>query len=372
MCTDSESPTNTPAMGRRSSCSMALWGTDQRPGGPSWRGSPTISPWWPGMHPGPGDRPILRKTSPCPATPIVWPASSMRWIWRHRQSWGCRSAARSLSSSTGGTPRPDELVLVSAYAGWGGSLPSDVVEQRLQQALVLADLSAGEFAAALLPTMFSDATPAESVDRFGAALREFHPAGFRAMARASAEDLRAALPLVTQPTLLVCGDQDVRAPLTVAEDLHSRSPAPPSSCSRAPATSATSKRPSRSTLRSATSSAAPLAADEPTFGDGDETPMRLRSALTAVVVLRSRRRSRSPLAATMRGTGGTRGCQRRVPTPTSTTSCASPVRTRRSSRRMATRREQFETIVSKLDDPDLGLGDDHDVELVWDQNDAGS
>jgi pimeloyl-ACP methyl ester carboxylesterase len=40
------------------------------------------------------------------------------------------------------------------------------------------------------------------------------------MARAAAEDLRGALPYVDVPTLLVYGDQDVRAPLTVAEDLH--------------------------------------------------------------------------------------------------------------------------------------------------------
>jgi pimeloyl-ACP methyl ester carboxylesterase len=40
------------------------------------------------------------------------------------------------------------------------------------------------------------------------------------MARASAENLRDALPDVTVPTLLVYGDQDVRALLSVAEDLH--------------------------------------------------------------------------------------------------------------------------------------------------------
>jgi pimeloyl-ACP methyl ester carboxylesterase len=40
------------------------------------------------------------------------------------------------------------------------------------------------------------------------------------MARASAENLRDVLHLVTVPTLLVYGDTDVRAPLTVAEDLH--------------------------------------------------------------------------------------------------------------------------------------------------------
>ena len=49
---------------------------------------------------------------------------------------------------------------------------------------------------------------------------EFHPAGFRAMARALAEDLRDVPAHVSVPTLLVYGDTDVRAPLNVAEDLH--------------------------------------------------------------------------------------------------------------------------------------------------------
>ncbi len=40
------------------------------------------------------------------------------------------------------------------------------------------------------------------------------------MARASAEDLRGLLASIDVPTLLVYGDQDVRAPLSVAEHLH--------------------------------------------------------------------------------------------------------------------------------------------------------
>jgi pimeloyl-ACP methyl ester carboxylesterase len=119
---------------------------------------------------------------------------------------------------------PRTLILASAYAGWAGSLPAEAAEQRLQQALVLADLSPEEFAGALLPTMFSEATPAEAVDEFGASMLAFHPAGFRAMARASAEDLRDVLPDIRVPALLVYGDKDVRAPLTVASSLHAALP----------------------------------------------------------------------------------------------------------------------------------------------------
>jgi pimeloyl-ACP methyl ester carboxylesterase len=115
---------------------------------------------------------------------------------------------------------PATLILASADAGWGGSLPADVAQQRLEQALGLADLSPEEFVKTLLPTMFYQTTPPEAVDAFSASMLALHPVGFRAMARASAEDLRGVLPDIKVPTLLVYGDRDVRAPLTVAQDLH--------------------------------------------------------------------------------------------------------------------------------------------------------
>jgi len=131
---------------------------------------------------------------------------------------------------------PMTLILASAYAGWAGSLPADVAQQRLQQALVLAKLSPDEFVGRLLPTMFSEATAPEVVDAFGASMLAFHPAGFRAMARASAEDLRDVLPHINVPTLLVYGDKDVRAPLTAP-----RSPAAASSTVSSASGSASSR-----------------------------------------------------------------------------------------------------------------------------------
>jgi pimeloyl-ACP methyl ester carboxylesterase len=119
---------------------------------------------------------------------------------------------------------PMTLVLASAYAGWAGSLPADVAEGRLEQALNLSELSATEFVGSLLPTMFRPSTPREDVDEFGANMLEFHPVGFRAMARAAAEDLREVLPNVKVPTLLIYGDMDERAPLNVAADLRASIP----------------------------------------------------------------------------------------------------------------------------------------------------
>jgi len=116
---------------------------------------------------------------------------------------------------------PMTLVLAGAYAGWAGSLPPEVVEQRLQQSLELADLSPDQLVEAMIPTMFSESASVEVVSEFVASVSEFHPVGLRAMARSSAEaDLRDVLPRIDAPTLVLCGDKDVRAPLKVAQDLH--------------------------------------------------------------------------------------------------------------------------------------------------------
>jgi pimeloyl-ACP methyl ester carboxylesterase len=116
------------------------------------------------------------------------------------------------------------LILASAYAGWAGSLPPELAEQRLRQALALAEGTPEAFVGALLPTMFSKPVLRETRDAFRASMQAFHPRGFRAMAQASAEDVRDVLPDVDVPTLLVYGGRDVRAPLTVAESLQAAIP----------------------------------------------------------------------------------------------------------------------------------------------------
>lgn len=115
---------------------------------------------------------------------------------------------------------PASLVLASTYAGWVGSLSAEVARQRLEDSLALADAGAEELAAALAPTMFAPAPPRAAVEEFVAAVRASHPDGFRTMARASATDLRAVLPRVAVPTLVVHGERDVRAPRAVADQLH--------------------------------------------------------------------------------------------------------------------------------------------------------
>ena len=55
-------------------------------------------------------------------------------------------------------------------------------------------------------------------------MQAFHPGGFRAMALACAVDLWDVLPRINVPTLLVYGERDVRAPLSVAKDLEKSIP----------------------------------------------------------------------------------------------------------------------------------------------------
>jgi pimeloyl-ACP methyl ester carboxylesterase len=113
------------------------------------------------------------------------------------------------------------LVLAGAYAGWAGSLPPDVAGERLRISLERADLPPDQFAEAMLSSMFSESAPARAVAAFAASVRAFNPAGFRAMTWSSAEaDLRDVLAIVDVPTLLLYGDQDVRAPLDIAHALH--------------------------------------------------------------------------------------------------------------------------------------------------------
>jgi pimeloyl-ACP methyl ester carboxylesterase len=120
---------------------------------------------------------------------------------------------------------PVSLTLVSAYAGWKGSLPPDQVRFRLDQVLQMSDLPAERFVRDVVPTMFSDGAVPEVVERFAGSMAEFHPVGLRAMSRSFAEaDVRDVLPRIEVPVLLVYGDKDVRAPLPVADALHAAIP----------------------------------------------------------------------------------------------------------------------------------------------------
>ncbi len=121
---------------------------------------------------------------------------------------------------------PRTLVLAAAYAGWTGSLPADVVEQRLRQIISDLDLPADQVVAKYnSPGLFSESAPAAVLAENARIMSQFHPPGMKAMVRALAEaDLRDVLRLIDVPTLLLYGDKDLRSPVKVGEALHAQIP----------------------------------------------------------------------------------------------------------------------------------------------------
>ena len=120
---------------------------------------------------------------------------------------------------------PRSLVLLGGYAGWAGSLPPEVVAERL--AGVERDLaqSPETLARSFLATLLTDGAPADLADELFAIIGDLHPAGAVAQARAMAEaDLRDVLPHIAVPTLLLYGDHDVRSPRAVGEELAAQIP----------------------------------------------------------------------------------------------------------------------------------------------------
>ncbi len=121
---------------------------------------------------------------------------------------------------------PRSLVLASAYAGWAGSLPPDVVAERVRRVMREAELPPSQWVPGYLDGLFSDAAPPEAVEAALAIMLEARPGGMRPMAQGFAEaDLRGVLPRIRVPTLLLYGDADRRSPPeAVARDLHANIP----------------------------------------------------------------------------------------------------------------------------------------------------
>jgi pimeloyl-ACP methyl ester carboxylesterase len=122
--------------------------------------------------------------------------------------------------------RVRSLVLADTYAGWKGSLPEPIPEERLAACLHDASLPPDEFVPRYLPGMLS-ASPTQGVlAELAGIMSDFHPIGFRLMAAALAHaDTRDLLPNIRVPTLLVWGEADARSPMPVAHQLRDAIPA---------------------------------------------------------------------------------------------------------------------------------------------------
>jgi pimeloyl-ACP methyl ester carboxylesterase len=121
--------------------------------------------------------------------------------------------------------RPRCLVLADTYAGWRGSLPQAVWQERLANCLTDAAGPPEAVVAKFVPGVFTTAAPEELREEFSTIVSGFHPVGFRLMTLSSAEmDTRELLSRIAVPTLVLWGDDDRRSPMHVAEQLHSAIP----------------------------------------------------------------------------------------------------------------------------------------------------
>ncbi|HEX6846557.1 MAG TPA: alpha/beta fold hydrolase [Chitinophagaceae bacterium] len=111
------------------------------------------------------------------------------------------------------------LILADTYAGWKGSLPESIAEERLAACLRDASLPASEMVPKYLAGMFSDSPIPEVQNKLAKIMADFHPSGFRLMAIASNIDTRNILPTIRVPTLLIWGDQDKRSPISIAHQM---------------------------------------------------------------------------------------------------------------------------------------------------------
>jgi pimeloyl-ACP methyl ester carboxylesterase len=117
------------------------------------------------------------------------------------------------------------LILCDTYAGWKGSLPESACKKRLERCFLESSLPAEEFVARWVPEFFTEGASNDLKEEMRVVVSEFHPLGFRLMAKSSADtDTTDLLPNIEVPTLLVWGDDDQRSPLNIAEQFRDTIP----------------------------------------------------------------------------------------------------------------------------------------------------
>jgi pimeloyl-ACP methyl ester carboxylesterase len=110
------------------------------------------------------------------------------------------------------------LILCDTYAGWKGSLPESAYTKRLERCVLESSLPPLEFVPRWVPEFFTEAASHKLREEMSAVVSEFHPLGFRLMAKSSADtDTTDLLPNIEVPTLLLWGDDDRRSPMNIAE-----------------------------------------------------------------------------------------------------------------------------------------------------------
>ena len=117
------------------------------------------------------------------------------------------------------------LILADTYAGWRGSLPEEACQKRLQRCFLESRLPPDEFVALWVHEFFTEDASPDLKEEMSEVVSEFHPQGFRLMAKSLYDtDTTALLPNIGAPTLVVWGDDDRRSPMNIAEQLRDAIP----------------------------------------------------------------------------------------------------------------------------------------------------
>jgi len=117
------------------------------------------------------------------------------------------------------------LILADTYAGWKGSLPPEIVAERLATVLRESRMAPEAFVPGWIPGLVTGDAPQMLRDEITRVMSDFHPAGYRAMALAFAgEDLRPVLPEIRVPALLIWGQDDRRSPVSVGRRMRDSIP----------------------------------------------------------------------------------------------------------------------------------------------------
>jgi len=111
------------------------------------------------------------------------------------------------------------LVLVGAYAGWGGSLTPDALAERIAAVRFTMEHPAEVWADEFLDSVFAPDADPERRAHARSLIDDWRPATTAAVLGVMAQDLRPDLPTIRTPTVIVRGTADARSPRSASLQL---------------------------------------------------------------------------------------------------------------------------------------------------------
>ena len=111
------------------------------------------------------------------------------------------------------------LVLVGAYAGWGGSLAPDALAERVAAARFTMEHPVDEWAEGFLDSVFAPDSPPARREAARRLLDDWRPQTTAALLDVMVQDLRPGLSRIRVPADVVRGAADARSPRSAALDL---------------------------------------------------------------------------------------------------------------------------------------------------------